>query len=164
MGTRPTSDLGSDALWPPLVADTWPWRFGVALHSLSRSDLSKEATGFVVASAASRSRAWSRRSRAMAVAAGRREVGSQLERMGTGSVTTRAALDGVDCPRGSASSSGKSANVGGVARRRERHGAAFSGCRPCDTLITSPAAGNYLTPLTAQGPAGLDPAQPAESC
>jgi hypothetical protein len=65
MGTRPTSGLGGEALWP-LTADPGPWRVGVALHSRSRSDLSKVLAGLVVASVASRWRAWDRRSRAIA--------------------------------------------------------------------------------------------------
>ena len=65
MGTRPTSGLESEALWP-LAADAGAWRLGAARHSLSRSGWSKEVVALVVASAASRWRAWPRISRAMA--------------------------------------------------------------------------------------------------
>jgi hypothetical protein len=144
IGTRPTSGRGRDALEAPLTADTWPWRFGTALQSLSRSDLSKEAGEHVVASTASRSRACSRRSQTMAASRmgpwgrwawsripipknGRERAWRECKSSALGNVGKSESVS-VSSP----SSAGKSANGASAgtqtARRRGRHGA-VSVCR-----------------------------------
>jgi hypothetical protein len=99
MGTRPTSGLESEALWP-LTADPGPWRVGVALHNRSRSDLSNVLAGLVVASTASRWRAWDRRSRAIAGQGPKRWRSGWLRVWRTtGSVLLLYRSRRMDCPR-----------------------------------------------------------------